>query len=160
MAVGKNLVAPQDWQGEPERITIGCDKLLQRETMRPTIDKGLLRAQLRLSMVVLAFALLNQPVLASAAEGALEAVRLANDVVPAPFGYEPITSKYVVAEPTPLYISPYIYAGTVNDTKLPRGQAVDILAKAKGYDWILVEKGGIGIGYVPISRLAPANKAR
>ena len=91
-----------------------------------------------------------------AAVSTADAIRLANDVVPAPFGYETITTKYVVAEPTPLYISPYIYPGTVNNAKLSPGQAVDVIAKAKGYDWILVGKNGIGIGYIPILRLAPA----
>ena len=32
----------------------------------------------------------------------------------------------------------------------------EILAKAKAYDWILVGRNGIGIGYIPLSRLAPA----
>jgi hypothetical protein len=95
---------------------------------------------------------------ASAADAPTGGVRLANDVVPAPFGYETITIKYVVAEPTPLYISPYIYPGSVNNTKLKPGEPVESLAKAKGYDWILVGKNGIGIGYIPISRLAPAKR--
>ena len=93
---------------------------------------------------------------AFAAANSTDAIRVANDVVPAPFGYETITAKYVVAEPTPLYISPYIYPGTVNSTKLSPGQPVNVLAKAKGYDWILVGKDGVGIGYIPLSRLAPA----
>ena len=95
---------------------------------------------------------------ASAADISTGAVRLANDVVPAPFGYETVTTKYVVAEATPLYISPYIYPGSVNNTKLKPGEAVESLAKAKGYDWILVGKNGIGIGYIPISRLATAKR--
>ena len=85
-------------------------------------------------------------------------VRLANDIVSAPFGYETTAATYVVAEATPLYVSPFIYPGTVNDQKLPPGQAVTVLAKAKGYDWILVGKDGVGIGYIPLSRLAPAKK--
>ena len=85
-----------------------------------------------------------------------QTIRLANEVVPAPFGYETIATKYVVAEATPLYISPYIYPGRVNNTLLKPGQAVESLAKAKDYDWILVGRNGIGIGYIPISRLAPA----
>jgi hypothetical protein len=93
---------------------------------------------------------------ALAAAGAGEAPRLANDVVPAPFGYEPVSAKYVVAEATGIYVSPYIYPGTVNKETLKPGQAVDTLAKAKDFDWILVGKNGIGIGYIPISRLAPA----
>ena len=95
---------------------------------------------------------------AFAAANAPDGIRLANNVVPAPFGYEAISTQYVVAEPTPLYVSPYIYPGTVTNEQLKPGQAVDSLAKAKGYDWILVGKGGIGIGYIPISRLAPAKR--
>jgi hypothetical protein len=95
---------------------------------------------------------------AFAAASAPGGIRLANNVVPAPFGYEAITTQYVVAEPTPLYVSPYIYPGTVNNEQLKPGQAVDALAKAKTYDWILVGKDGIGIGYIPISRLTPAKR--
>jgi len=93
---------------------------------------------------------------AFAAPSATDSVRLANDVVPAPFGYEPTAVRYVVAEETPLYFSPYIYPGTVNNTKLRPGTPVDVLAKVKDYDWVLVGRNGIGIGYIPIARLAPA----
>jgi hypothetical protein len=95
---------------------------------------------------------------ALAAASAPDGIRLADKVVPAPFGYEAVTTPYVVAEPTPLYISPYIFPGTVTNDKLQPGQPVDILAKAKGYDWILVGKNGIGIGYMPLSRLTPAKR--
>jgi hypothetical protein len=95
---------------------------------------------------------------ALAAVGVPDNIRLANNVVPAPFGYEAVTTQYVVAEPTALYVSPYIYPGAVNKEQLKPGQAVDILAKPKGYDWILVGKDGIGIGYIPISRLTPAKR--
>jgi hypothetical protein len=98
--------------------------------------------------------LLSAAVLAAPAN--LENVRLANDVVPAPFGYEAAPARYTVSEETPVYISPYVYPGTVDKTKLKPGQAVDVLAKAKGYDWILVAKNGVGVGYVPLSRLTPA----
>ena len=108
------------------------------------------------------FAIASVPLVAAtlalAATSAVDGIRLANDVVPAPFGYEAPTTKYVVAESTPLYVSPYVYPGTVSNAKLKPGQAVDTLAKAKGYDWILVGKDGIGIGYIPISRLAPAKR--
>jgi hypothetical protein len=116
------------------------------------------RSRCRAMMFGIIGAALVAAKVASAAEASAGAVRLANDVVPAPFGYETITTKYVVAEPTPLYISPYLYPGSVNNTKLKPGEAVEILAKAKGYDWILVGKNGIGIGYIPISRLAPAKR--
>lgn len=123
--------------------------------------KCLARAEPRLAAAVMIFALLSQTVLGAAASRVPDNVRLANDVVPAPFGYESVASNYVVAEQTPLYVSPYIYPGAVNGTKLQPGQAVEALAKAKGYDWILVGKSGVGIGYIPISRLAQAkNTAR
>jgi len=41
---------------------------------------------------------------------------------------------------------------------LKRGDRVEALAKVKGYDWILVGKGGVGVGYVAISMLSPADK--
>jgi hypothetical protein len=108
------------------------------------------------------FGIVGAPVVAAtvafAAASVPDGIRLANNVVPAPFGYEAITTKYFVAEPTPLYVSPYVYPGTVNNDKLKPGQAVDSLAKAKGYDWILVGKDGIGIGYIPVSRLTPAKR--
>ena len=105
------------------------------------------------------FGLLAAALLSAAAWAAtanLDNVRLGNDVVPAPFGYEAAPARYTVAEETPLYISPYIYPGTVDKTKLKPGQAVDVLAKAKGYDWILVARNGVGVGYIPLSRLTPA----
>jgi|SRR5882672_5689234 len=116
------------------------------------------RARCRALMLGIVSAVAVAATAASAADISTGAVRLANDVVPAPFGYETTTTKYVVAEPTPLYISPYIYPGSVNNTKLKPGEAVESLAKAKGYDWILVGKNGIGIGYIPISRLAPSKR--
>ena len=104
-------------------------------------------------------AILGAPLLATIAFAAApDGIRLANNVVPAPFGYEAVTTQYVVAEPTPLYVSPYIYPGTVNKEQLKPGEAVDILAKPKTYDWVLVGKDGIGIGYIPISRLTPTKR--
>jgi len=93
---------------------------------------------------------------AFAATANLDNVRLGNDVVPAPFGYEPAPARYTVSEETQVYVSPYIYPGTVDKTKLKPGAAVDVLAKAKGYDWILVGKNGVGVGYIPLARLTPA----
>src|SRR3954471_4268456 len=87
---------------------------------------------------------------ALASRATLDNVRLANDVVPAPFGYEAAAARYTVSEETPLYISPYIYPGTVDKTKLKPGTAVEVLAKAKGYEWVLVAKNGVGAGYIPL----------
>ena len=110
----------------------------------------------------LKFAIMGAPVVAAtvalAAASAPNGIRLANNIVPAPFGYESVTTQYVIAEATPLYVSPYIYPGTVNKEQLKPGQTVDILAKVKTYDWVLVGKDGIGIGYIPISRLTPARR--
>ena len=106
------------------------------------------------ALLGVAAAALSAAVLAAPAN--LDNIRLANEVVPAPFGYEAAPARYTVAEETPVYISPYIYPGTVDKTKLKPGQAVDVLAKAKGYDWILVARNGVGVGYIPLSRLTPA----
>jgi hypothetical protein len=83
-------------------------------------------------------------------------VRLANDVVPAPDGYEAVSAKYIAAKPTDIYISPFIWAGKVIGAHLNAGQPVDVLAKPKGYNWLLIGKNGEGIGYVPISVLSVA----
>jgi hypothetical protein len=91
---------------------------------------------------------------AFAAANAPDGIRLAAKIVPAAFGDEAVAAQYVIAEPTPLYVSPFIDPGTVNNATLMPGQAVDALVKAKDYDWILVGKDGVGIGYVPISRLS------
>jgi hypothetical protein len=85
-------------------------------------------------------------------------IRLADNVAPAPFGYEAVPAKYVVAEPTRIYASTFIYPGTVDTNTLKAGETVDVLAKAKDYDWVLVGKNGIGIGYIPLSRLTVPKK--
>jgi hypothetical protein len=131
-----------------ERLSCGAKK-----------DGESMAGKRNVTMFGMAGALAVAATAALAAASATDGIRLANDIVPAPFGYETVTAKYVVAEATPLYVSPYIYPGTVNNTKLRAGQAVDVLAKAKGYDWILVGRNGIGVGYIPVSRLAPANTA-
>ncbi len=81
-------------------------------------------------------------------------VKLSDDIVPAPDGYEPVTAKYVTAKATDLYISPFIWAGKVIGAHLDSGQPVDVVAKPKGYDWLLVGKGGVAIGYVPMSAVS------
>jgi Flp pilus assembly protein CpaB len=111
-----------------------------------------------MTKTVLIAALLFAATAALAAD--LSDIRLARDIVPAPFGYEMTAATYVVTEATPLYVSPLIYPGTVNNEKLMPGQTVNVLAKVKDYDWILAGKDGIGIGYIPLLRLAPANPNR
>ena len=85
--------------------------------------------------------------------------KLAPDVAKATEGYEAPATKYIVANPTDIYSDHFIYGGKVTG-QLKRSEAVDALAKVKGYEWILVGKNGVGVGYVPISLLAPANLYR
>jgi hypothetical protein len=42
--------------------------------------------------------------------------------------------------------------------ELKRGDRVDVLAKVKGWEWVLVGRDGMGIGYVSISMLSPEDK--
>ena len=109
------------------------------------------------SAIFAALALMLAAPLATTAQAAnTDAIRLENDVVPAPDGNEPVTAKYVTAKPTDLYISFFLWGGKVRDVHLNAGEPVEVLAKPKGYDWLLVGKNGAGIGYVPMSALAPA----
>lgn len=93
---------------------------------------------------------------AAAQTGGAGGIRLGDDVVPAPDGYEAVSAKYIAAKATDIYISPFIWGGKVKNAHFSAGEQVPVLAKPKGYDWLLVGKDGAGIGYVPISALAPA----
>lgn len=81
---------------------------------------------------------------------------LADDVVPAPDGFEPVTGKYVAAQNSDLYISWFMWGGKVKDMRITAGQPVDVLARLREHDWALVGKNGQGIGYVPMAALRPA----
>jgi hypothetical protein len=72
-------------------------------------------------------------------------------------GFETPAAMYVVANPTNLFSNHFYYGGKVTG-ELKRGDRVEALAKVKGYEWVLVGKGGTGIGYVPISMLSPADQ--
>lgn len=97
--------------------------------------------------------------LAMAADGGGDVrVPLANDVVPAPDGFARVTDTYVTAEPTDVYISPFIWAGKVKDVHIAAGQPLDVLGRPKGYDWLLIGKDGKGVGYVPLSALKDTNR--
>lgn len=112
--------------------------------------------KVKLVGVVLLFGmLLSVPFHASAQPVSANGILLGDDLVPAPDGYEMVTAKYFTAKPTDLYISPFLWAGKVMGVRLSAGQQVEVLAKPKGYDWLLVGKNGAGIGYVPISVLSP-----
>jgi hypothetical protein len=112
------------------------------------------RARTTLAALSAATMMATSAVLAQAAEP-----KLAAGVVKAVEGYEAAATKYVVANGTGIFSDHFIYGGKIMG-QLKRGDAVDALAKVKGYDWILVGKGGVGIGYIPISLLAPADSYR
>jgi uncharacterized protein YgiM (DUF1202 family) len=48
--------------------------------------------------------------------------------------------------------------GTNVTGKLKRGEKPEVLAKVKGWEWVLIGKQGTGIGYVATSMLSPADK--
>ena len=72
-------------------------------------------------------------------------------------GYERPATTYIVANGTNVY-SGHSFYGTKVTGELKRGDHVDVLAKVKGWEWVLVGKDGTGIGYVSISMLSPADK--
>jgi len=93
---------------------------------------------------------------AFAADISADSLKLAAGVAKAP-GYETPDTQYIVANPTSIY-SDHSFFGTKVTGELKRGDRVEALAKVKGWDWILVGKGGTGIGYVATSMLSPADK--
>jgi hypothetical protein len=105
---------------------------------------------------LIAAAILPTPFAALAQSSAVTAPPLAEDVVPAPDGYDPVSAKYSTARATDIYISPFIWGGKVKGVHFSAGQPIDILARPKGYDWLLVGKNGTGIGYVPVANVTPA----
>jgi hypothetical protein len=100
-------------------------------------------------------AILGSPV-AFAADISPDGLKFASGVAKAP-AYETPATNYIVANSTNVYSDRWLY-----DTKvmgeLRRGEPVDVLAKVKGWEWVLVGKDGTGIGYVPISMLSPSDK--
>jgi hypothetical protein len=101
---------------------------------------------------------LGIPLPAAGQTADVSGIRLEDEVVPAPQGYEAVTAKYIAAKATDIYISPFIWGGKVRNAHLNAGEQVPVLAKPKGYDWLLVGKNGAGIGYVPVSALALAQR--
>ena len=93
---------------------------------------------------------------AFAADISADNLKLAPGVTKAP-GYETADTQYIVANPTSIY-SDHSFFGTKVTGELKRGEHVDALAKVKGWDWVLVGKGGTGVGYVSTSMLSPADK--
>lgn len=101
------------------------------------------------------------PLLAAAAAFAADispdSIKLAPGVAKAPEGYETVATTYIVANGTNIYSDHALFDTKVTG-QLARGEHVDVLAKVKGWDWVLVGKDGTGIGYVTISMLSPADK--
>jgi hypothetical protein len=93
---------------------------------------------------------------AFATEVSSDSLKLAPGVVKAP-GYETPATSYVVANATSIY-SDHSFYDTKVTGELKRGDHIDVLAKVKGWEWVLVGKDGTGIGYVSISMLSPAEK--
>ena len=93
---------------------------------------------------------------AFAADVPADNLKFASGVVKAP-GYETPATTYIVANPTSVY-SDHSFYGTNVTGELKRGDRIDVLAKVKGWDWVLVGKDGTGVGYVSISMLSPADK--
>jgi hypothetical protein len=86
-----------------------------------------------------------------------DSLKIAAGIVKAP-GYETLPAKgYIVANSTNVF-SDHAVNGTNVTGQLKLGEKVEALAKVKGWDWILVGEEGTGIGYVPISMLAPEDK--
>ena len=92
-----------------------------------------------------------------AADIPADSIKLAPGVMKATEGYESPPATYIVANPTDVFNDHYFYNTKVTGS-LKRGEKVDTMAKVKGWDWVLVEKNGTGIGYVAISMLSPADK--
>jgi hypothetical protein len=93
---------------------------------------------------------------AVAADVSADRLKLAPGVVKAE-GYETPVATYIVANGTNVY-SDHSFYDTKVTGELRRGDHVDVLAKVKGWEWVLVGKGGTGIGYVSISMLSPTDK--
>lgn len=93
---------------------------------------------------------------AFAADVSPDSLKLAPNVVKQQ-GYETPATTYIVANGTNIYTD-HSFTGTQSTGELKRGDRVEVLAKVKGWDWVLVGKDGTGIGYVSLSMLSPADK--
>ena len=86
-----------------------------------------------------------------------DSLKIAAGVVKAS-GYEtPPAKGYVVANSTNIFSNHALY-GTDVTGQLKLGEKIEVLAKVKGWDWMLVGKEATGLGYVPISMLAPEDE--
>jgi uncharacterized protein YgiM (DUF1202 family) len=93
---------------------------------------------------------------AAAADIPADSLKLAPGVAKAA-GYETPATTYIVANSTNVYSGPSLVDTKVTG-QLKHGDHVDVLAKVKGWDWVLLGKNGTGFGYVTISMLSPTDK--
>lgn len=94
---------------------------------------------------------------ASAADIPVDSLKFAPGVVKAS-GYEtPPAPSYIVANSTNIF-SNHAFYGTNVTGELKRGEKPEVLAKVKGWQWVLIGNQGTGIGYVATSMLSPADK--
>ena len=99
---------------------------------------------------LLAGALASAPVSAAAPISP----KLAQGVKPQA-GYEQITERLVVANPTPIYSDILVTSPTTGELDKV-GEPVNAIAKVKDWDWVLVGRDGVGIGYVSRDLLTTA----
>src|SRR4051812_38445295 len=71
-------------------------------------------------------------------------------------GYEQMTDRLVVANPTPIY-SDIVWTSPQPGQFDKVGEPVTALAKVKDWDWVLVGRDGLGVGYVSLDLLTHAD---
>jgi hypothetical protein len=69
---------------------------------------------------------------------------------------EPVTTTYIVANPTNVYNNHFVYDTAVVG-ELERGATVEVVGKVPGYEWVQIAQNGTPLGYVPISMLSPSD---
>ena len=71
--------------------------------------------------------------------------------------FTPPAEPYVAAVDTPFYKTLNVYGPVAGAVK--RGEKLQVLAEASDHDWVLLGKGGLGVGYLPRSLVTPAKYA-
>ena len=137
-------------RGRKAALTFGANARRRGEIRSRLLSKGEKGMRKILLAAIIAVSAAGSAIAADAVNP-----RLAADVTKAA-GFEALTTQYIVANPTNVFANHYMYGSKVTG-QLQRGQRVEALAKVRGYEWVLVARNGEGIGYVPISMLAPAN---
>jgi hypothetical protein len=103
----------------------------------------------QLGLAILAVLLAAAPATAQAPLKAppplAKGVKLAEDL------RAPDVKAFVVASDTPTYEAADVFSAEVG--KLKSGERVEALARVSDWDWILVSKGGQGVGYAPTSMM-------